>query len=172
MERLTYTDKEMEEMPGMDCPVREDDGSIVQKFCGEVCGEFGKDCPYKEMGKKLKEYEDAEEQGLLLRLPESDWNDLIKELAVIVANDFLIYIDEREFIINQIFLLEHDEEFRFSATCGNFYGDEICWECNNDKECPYSEDGNGCFITFSFSDIGKTVFLTKPEAEKALEEMG
>lgn len=121
---------------------------------------------------KLAEYEDAEEQGLLLRLQESDWNDLIKELAVIVANDFLIYIDEREFIINQIFLLEHDEEFRFSATCGNFYGDEICWECNNDKECPYSEDGNGCFITFSFSDIGKSVFLTKAEAEKALAEMG
>lgn len=121
---------------------------------------------------KLGAYETDEEQGLLLRLQESDWNDLIKELAVIVANDFLIYIDEREFIINQIFLLEHDEEFRFSATCRNFYGDEICWECNNDKECPYSEDGNGCFITFSFSDIGKSVFLTKAEAEKALAEMG
>ena len=116
---------------------------------------------------KLASYEDAEEQGLLLKLPESDWNDLIKQLAIIIANDFIVYSGEREFIANQIFLLEYDEEFRFSATCGCFNGTENDWWCN--EECEHGEDGKGCYITFSFSDIGKTVFLTREEA--ALAEM-
>ena len=30
---------------------------------------------------------------------------------------------------------------------------------------------NGCVYQFNFSDIGKTVFLSKEEAEKALEDM-
>lgn len=72
MKRLTYTDKEMEEMPGMDCPVKQDDGSLVQDFCGRVCEEFQHNCPFEEMGKKLKAYEDAEEQGLLIKRNKAD----------------------------------------------------------------------------------------------------
>ena len=99
--------------------------------------------------KKLGELEDLEEKGLLLRLPNSDWNDLIKQLTTIIENDFIVYSDEREFIVNQIFFLEYDEEFRFSATCRCFNGTENDWWC--DEECKYGEDGNGCYISFSFS---------------------
>ena len=118
---------------------------------------------------EFKNYIDLEEQGLLLKLPESDWNDLIKQLATIVANDFIIYMGEREFIANQIFSLEYDEDFRFTATCRCFNGTENDWWC--DEECEHGEDGKGCYITFSFSDICKTVFLTKEAAEAALKEI-
>lgn len=168
MERLTTNDVKKVcydpwELCGMD------------EYCKKSAHEEGgcaKGCKIVKMHLKLANYEDLEEQGLLLRLPESDWSDLIKQIQTIIANDFNVYMDERKFVVNQLFFLEHDEEFRFSATCRNFYGDEICWECHEDKECPYSEDGNGCFVTFSFSDISKTVFFTKAEAEKALAEMG
>ena len=125
---------------------------------------------YSKLAKKLGGYKWLEEQGRLIKLPQSDWNHLIKQLATIIENDFIIYSDEREFIVNQIFFLEYDEEFRFSATCRCLNGDENDWWC--DEECKYGEDGNHCYINFSFSDIGKTVFLTKEEAEKALAEMG
>lgn len=125
--------------------------------------------PLIDSANKLAEYEDLEEQGLLLRLPESDWNDLIKQLATIVANDFIVYSDEREFIANQFFSLEYDEELRFTATCRCFNGTENDWWC--DEECNCSDDGHGCYINFCFSDIGKTVFLTKEEAEAGLREM-
>lgn len=114
---------------------------------------------YKKLAKELGEYKRLEEQGRLIKLPQSDWNHLIKQLATIIANDFIVYSDEREFIANQIFFLEYDEEFRFSATCRSFNGTENDWWC--DEECKHSEDGNFCYINFSFSDIGKTVFLTK-----------
>lgn len=67
MERLTFTEEEMNEFDDLDCPVK--NYPLVSRFCDRVCDEFQQDCPYKEMGKKLKVYEDAEEQGLLLRLP-------------------------------------------------------------------------------------------------------
>lgn len=118
---------------------------------------------------ELKNYRNLEEQGMLLKLQESDWNHLMKQLATIIANDFVVYCGKKEFIANQIFLLEYDEEFRFSATCRCFNGTENDWWC--DEECEHGEYGKGCYITFTFSDIGKTVFLTKAEAEKALAEM-
>lgn len=195
MERLTFTDLELE-ANGHDCTVKIFD-KTVGKFCDKVCEEFQYNCPFDKLGRKLKAYEDTgltpeqilamdeeytklakelweykrlEEKGRLIKLPQSDWNHLIKQLATIIENDFIIYSDEREFIVNQIFFLEYYEEFRFSATCRCFNGDENDWWC--DEECKYGEDGNFCYINFSFSDIGKTVFLTKEEAEKALEEMG
>lgn len=141
------------------------------------CKCFFKDCDGNcqrcelqyEADMKLKHYEDLEEQGLLLKLPKSDWNDLIKQLAIIIENDFIVYYGERGFIANQFFSLEYDEELRFSATCRCFNGTENDWWC--DEECEHGEDGKGCYITFRFSDIGKTVFLTKEEAEAKLKEL-
>lgn len=139
--------------------------------CGEKCVEDYSVCPdcepFTNVLKKLAHYEDLEEQGLLIKLPESDWNDLIKQLTTIIANDFIVFYDAREFIVNQIFLLEYDEDFRFSATCRCFNGSENDW-CY-DEDCKYGEDGDykHCFINFTYLDIGKTVFLTKEEAEEA-----
>ena len=46
-----------------------------------------------------------------------------------------------------------------------FYEDEVSWEGEHDCRT------NG-YIEFTASDIGKTVFLTREEAEKALKERG
>lgn len=140
-------------------------------FSNEKVGEFLTDhkAGVKALFEKLAHYEDLEEQGLILKLQESDWNHLMKQLSTIIANDFVVYCGKKEFIANQIFLLEYDEEFRFSATCRCFNGTENDWWC--DEECEHGEDGKGCYITFTFSDIGKTVFLTKEEAEQKLAEM-
>ena len=44
-----------------------------------------------------------------------------------------------------------------------FYEDEVSWEGEHD--C-----GTNGYLEFTANDIGKTVFLTREEAEKALEE--
>lgn len=66
MERLTFGDDEMM----CNCPVKttgdEDD---VTKFCDQVCDEWQSNCPYMKMGKKLKHYEDLEDQGRLIEIP-------------------------------------------------------------------------------------------------------
>lgn len=73
MGRLTMTDEEIQKktdvFPDFDCPVKEDEGGVAEKFCNRVCDGFDAICPFKEMAKRLKAYEDAEEQGLLLQLP-------------------------------------------------------------------------------------------------------
>lgn len=122
---------------------------------------------------KLAEYEDTEEQGLLIRLPQSDWKHLIEEINVIVTNDFIVHQNGIEFIITNIWMLDDDEEFRFDARCRYCYREDGYWECNSDEECDknQSDEGYGCIISFTFYDIGKTVFLTKEEAEAALAEM-
>ena len=90
---------------------------------------------------KLTDYEDVEEQGLLLRLPCK-------------VGDTVWYIDEDdddyplEFIITKIDVEENDY-LRYHAR----------------------EKDNCGKIGFIKDDIGKTLFLTKEEAEQALAEM-
>lgn len=83
---------------------------------------------------KLKAYEDAEEQGLLLRLM-CDAGDKVY---------YPCFIDYRviDFEIVEI----------------KIYGDEII----------YIDDGDNEWHEY---DLGKTIFLTKEEAEKKLAEM-
>lgn len=87
-----------------------------------------------EMYDKLKEYEDLEEQGLLIRLP-CKVGDTVWEVDTIE-----LYCDE--YHITNINITEHG----------------IVLE-------------NSCMgFGFNIEDIGKTIFLTKEEAERALEE--
>lgn len=89
MKRLTMTDTEMREIgPDFDCPVKED-GSITQEFCDRVCDEFQNNCPFQKMAERLKEYEDAEEQGLLLRLPVPLDSAVYSAECGLVVRDFV-----------------------------------------------------------------------------------
>ena len=85
---------------------------------------------------KLAEYEDAEEQGLLLRLPCK-----VGTPVYMVAQD-----------------------------CG---GDTLDCRCGDCEGCSYlySFVETNSFDTYMLDEIGKTVFLTKEEAEQALAEM-
>lgn len=89
--------------------------------------------------KKLAEYEQLEEQGLLVRLPCKVGDTVYVPTSVLVS----------EFKITAIFCDIQGTYFYWLFYCGIY------------------ERTNG----FSERDIGKTVFLTREEAEKELEEL-
>lgn len=100
---------------------------------------------------ELLQYKTAEEQGLLLRLPCK-------------VGDVVFCIFER-----RTKCTEHNQEFDEYLCQGC-----ECLECDSRKEKyvqemkAYSLD----WIVTNISKIGKTVFLTREEAEKALKQMG
>lgn len=98
-----------------------------------------------EADMKLKEYEDAEEQGLLIRLP-----------CKVADTIFRINPYAKEPIISMKVL-----QIRFvELYSGNSF---LRIDAINDEDM-----GEFCYFK---NDIGKTVFLTKEEAEAALAEM-
>ena len=97
---------------------------------------------------RLAEYEDLEEKGLLLRLPckvgDTVWdNDYGKPCAYTITG--------------------------FSFGTGEDYIDEPV--SLREVVCYYSNYSGSITGSFAVSEIGKTVFLTKEEAEQKLKEM-
>ena len=91
---------------------------------------------YKRMVNKLAEYEDAEEQGLLLRLPCKVGDELfLSDYPTIHCR-----LKEYKFIGNEVAIVID------------------CWEWQ--RTC-----------TRMLSDFGKTVFLIREKAEKALAKV-
>jgi hypothetical protein len=98
---------------------------------------------------KLKEYENLEEQGLLLKLPCK-------------VGDTVYVIDKRYTKCSL-----YDEE----------YSESSCWNC--DKECDSKMYyvvvkryvGTLEWIVSRLKKFGKTVFLTKEEAEQELKRL-
>ena len=84
---------------------------------------------------KLGEYEDLEEQGLLLRLP-----------CKVGDTVYFIYHNE----------VHHEEVKRFFQCNGGKNWGIVLW---------------GMYPDLYFDQFGKTVFLTKEEAEQKLKEM-
>lgn len=95
---------------------------------------------------KLGHYEDLEEQGLLLKLP-------CKVGSTLWSNDFGIEVTGFSYKN-----LNDDED---DDDCD--YGDEIVLH--------YRSCGGAITGKFAESEIGKTIFLTREEAEKKLEEL-
>ena len=140
MERLTIRDKNGE----------------AHMICKQMCGDYGHQCDGQidvDMCQryvafdKLAEYEDLEEQGLLLKLPckvgDTVWdNDYGKPCPYTVTG--------------------------FSFGTGEGYIDEPV----SLKEVVYYYSNYSGSITGSFavSELGKSVFLTQAEAEKKLKE--
>lgn len=100
-----------------------------------------------ELLEELKSYKDLEEQGLLVRLP-------CKVGDTVWDNDF-----------------GYPELYEIKAFsygyCDSYVDPDI-----EDEIIFYYENYNGSITgAFPMSEIGKTVFLTREEAEKKLEEM-
>lgn len=93
--------------------------------------------------KKLQEYEDAEEQGLLLRLPCKVGDTLYSALGEKVLKSEVISVKY------------HCE----AENHGVFIRERIIIDTDDFE------------TEINFSDIGKTVFLTQDEAEQKLKEM-
>lgn len=99
---------------------------------------------------KLADYEDAEEQGLLLRLPCK-------------AGDTLFRVFD-----GRTKCTEHNQEFDDYSCQGC-----ECLECDSQKY-KYIKEMKAyslVWIVVNIGSFGKTVFLTKEEAEQALKRM-
>lgn len=103
---------------------------------------------YISAARKLCDYEDLEEQGLLVKLPD----DLFKKVYRITY--------------------EYTECSKFGETvidCENY---NCNCDCDSEKKF-YIVENNLQFMLFCnyYNELDKTVFLTREEAEKKLEEM-
>lgn len=107
------------------------------------CGENSYD--YKNLLiERLGKYEDLEEQGRLIKLPCNRGDKI--------------------YFIKSAFSMAH---FPIEATVTSICG----VDCDNDVMYSSITEYNKIDRRFRSSDIGKTVFLTKSEAEAKLEEL-
>lgn len=148
------------------------------KQCASSCpydGEyFGTDeCPVlNAVADKLGEYERAEEQGLLVRLPCKVGDIVYVDSTILPIEDMECYED----IDNNIPLYFQGRvvSFRFAQRNWVKIAVKAKWlyEWIDDETGPES-DYIECEKNFTIplSMIGKSVFLTREEAEKKLEEM-
>lgn len=116
--------------------MKQDSGDNVPYYWDE--GNF-------KVAEKLADYEDAEEQGLLVRLPVS--------------------IGAKVYMIASLFDCVYNYD-NCKATQK--------WKCEEDIRCEYERKSYYVkeieFISIMKDSIGKSIFLTREEAEKKLEE--
>lgn len=132
MERLTERKRNFD---GTGVAIKEITDGLLTPFAGKILT-------------KLADYEDLEEQGLLLRLP--------------VSKDKMVYHVKYRWTK----CVNYEEEYPF---CENYNCDGYC----DSKKEYYIQPQNLIFQTICFlqNEIGKTVFLTREEAEKKLKEL-
>lgn len=101
---------------------------------------------YISAARKLAEYEDLEEQGLLVRLP--------------------VLIGTKVYTIASMFDCVFDYD-NCKATQKRKYEEDI--QCEYERKSYYVKEIE--FISIMKDSIGKSIFLTREEAEKKLEKM-
>ena len=123
-------------------------GYLLKEHLSIIHNTFSSQYNLAKIIEKLGKYEDAEEQGLLLRLP-------CKVGDVIWDNDYGV---PTAYEITGYSFGESDGyiEYPASKTEIVFY---------------YSNTSGSITGSFAVSEIGKTVFLTQAEAEQKLKEM-
>lgn len=136
MERLTdYSDDECTYIIG-----------VGNKTCEEFCKyvvDGCRNCYIQQVFKKLADYEDLEEQGLLVRLP-----------CKVGTEVFCFFPGDSHYTKCQIKKIE---------ICPSIFGN-ICYFAE-----PVGK--RGCCCRYFDNEFGKFLFLTLEEAEKKLEEM-
>lgn len=126
-------------------------GTVVYtkgKYEGAIPAEMTSD-DIRAVLKKLAAYEDLEEQGLLVRLP-CKVGATVWELCLCDDGNYKIF----PMIVKTI------SEY---GTLRQVKKDKTIWNIYAESDYTY--------MYKSFADFGKTVFSTKEEAEKKLEEM-
>lgn len=113
------------------------DDEMWERACEPDCEEI--DAVYR----KLKDYEDAEEQGLLMRLPCK-------------VGDTVYFAHHDRVISSEVLSVKYHAE---AENYGVFIRERL------------TVDVEGISAEIDFCDIGKTVFLTREEAEAKLKEM-
>ena len=142
------------------------DDELWERACEPDCEEI--DAVYR----KLKDYEDAEEQGLLLRLPCKVGDTVYVDSTILPIKNMECYEDVDHKI--PLYFPARIVSFRFAKRNWMKIAVKAKWlhEWIDDETGPESDyiDSEKKF-TISLSGIGKTVFRTKSEAEAKLAEM-
>ena len=121
---------------------------MMREFIGHASHRLDcEDSRVKSLKKKLKEYKDLEKQGLLLRLP-------CKVGDTIYVNGILGVGEAEEYKVIRV-----DYHSNLATKRSEFYIEALL----------VSNPENS--IGFYDKEIGKTVFLTREEAEQKLKEM-
>ena len=122
---------------------------------------------------ELKSYRDAEEQGLLLRLP-CKVGDRVYCWRKIIPTTYSNYVCEKWLQTDDEFIPARVVSIRTTKK-GMFIKVALKGKClvqhRWDGEDITSDDYEYCMVSLPVGCIGKTVFLTKEEAEQKLEEM-
>lgn len=106
-----------------------------------------------KVAEKLKEYEDLEEQGLLLRLPCK-----VGDTVWVVTSPFNVFDD-----------IEYDEDMK-DEVYEAFISSVTFYKCGEQCRIYAKETNHFIGAYFRKCDFGKTVFLTQSEAEAKLKE--
>lgn len=142
------------------------DDELWERACEPDCEEI--DAVYR----KLKEYEDLEEQGRIIKLPCKVGDTVYVDNTILPIEDMECYED----IDNKIplYFSARVVSFRFAKRNWMKIAVKTKWlhEWIDDETGPES-DYIECEKNFTIllSMIGKTVFLTKSEAEAKLKEL-
>lgn len=149
-------------------------GRIIP-YSKHCIGCITKDCDcgiVEDMVKKLVNYENLEEQGRLIILPCKVGDTVYVDAAMLPVEDMECYEDiDREI---PTYFQARVVSFRFAKRNWMKIAVREKWlyEWIDDETGPdsnYIECEKN--FTISLSSIGKTVFLTKPEAEEKLKEL-
>ena len=120
-----------------------------------------------EVYMKLKEYEDAEEQGLLVKLPCKVGSTVY---VITTCKDFGKCLTGYHcpYELNELCPHEGEEGCEYYENTNAIFEDCVESICMYEHEIVVFLINCG---SISFSDFGKTIFLTKEEAEAALAKM-
>lgn len=158
--------------------VRDDKGK-AHMICKQMCGDYGNGCDRQidvDMCQryaafdKLADYEDLEQQGLLVKLPCKVGDTVYVDSSALPIEDMECYED----VDNPIPKYFHGRVVSFRFAKRNFMKIAVnakwLFEWVDEETGPDSKYID-CEKNFSFplSAIGKIVFLTQDQADKALE---
>lgn len=153
-------------------------GETYIKQCASSCPYDGDFCGTDEypvlnaVADKLGEYERAEEQGMLVRLPCKVGDIVYVDSEILPIEDMVCHED----VDNKIpsYFQGRVVSFRFAKRNWVKIAVKAKWlyewiDDETGEESDYIEHEKN--FSIPLSTIGKTVFLTREEAEKTLEEM-
>lgn len=124
------------------------DDELWERACEPDCEEI--DAVYR----KLKDYEDLEEQGRLIKLPCK-----VGDTVYVVTSPFNVFDD-----------IEYDENMK-DEVYESYVSSITFYECGEQYRIYAKATNHFIGAYFRECDFGKTVFLTKSEAEAKLKEL-
>lgn len=147
MERLTFrTELGVSIDKQEDCP--------TCSICWD-CDIPPRKCLYiKDVLEKLADYEDLEEQGRLIKLPYK-----VGDTVYVVTSPFNVFDD-----------IEYDENMK-DEVYESYVSSITFYECGEQYRIYAKATNHFIGAYFRECDFGKTVFLTKSEAEAKLKEL-